>query len=215
LIPLSQPYNTAPWNYAGTESVAAIPANVVDWVLVELRDADVASNATPATTLPGWPKAMFLRNDGKIIDLNGNLPKIGDPTISNNLFVVVRHRNHLDVLSNTGTSIMDYFRIYDFSTGINQAYGGSAGYKQLSPSVYGMVQGDVTADGMVDATDFNSWGADFGNSGVYQITDMNLDTNIDASDFNGWAGNFGVTNPVNAPAPGGEIIYKSQVPDKH
>ncbi|MGC8866527.1 MAG: hemoblobin-interacting domain-containing protein, partial [Bacteroidales bacterium] len=64
IIPLNQPYNTAPWNYSGTESVASVPANIVDWVLVELRDADIPDNATPATTLAGWPKAYFLRNDG-------------------------------------------------------------------------------------------------------------------------------------------------------
>ncbi|MEM9992020.1 MAG: fibronectin type III domain-containing protein, partial [Bacteroidota bacterium] len=32
LIALNQPYNIAPYNYTGTESVATIPPNVVDWV---------------------------------------------------------------------------------------------------------------------------------------------------------------------------------------
>ncbi|MCD4697857.1 MAG: VCBS repeat-containing protein, partial [Bacteroidales bacterium] len=42
-IPLSQPYNIAPWDYTGTESFVSIPnANVVDWVLVELRDTTEA-----------------------------------------------------------------------------------------------------------------------------------------------------------------------------
>ena len=40
ILPLNQPYNTAPWYYPGTESVASIPnPDIVDWVLVELRDA--------------------------------------------------------------------------------------------------------------------------------------------------------------------------------
>ncbi len=38
LIPLNQPYNTAPWNYNGTENVTNIPPDIVDWVLVELRE---------------------------------------------------------------------------------------------------------------------------------------------------------------------------------
>ncbi|MBN1338239.1 MAG: right-handed parallel beta-helix repeat-containing protein, partial [Bacteroidales bacterium] len=39
-LPLSQPYNQAPWYYSGTEAVTAIPnTDVVDWVLIELRDA--------------------------------------------------------------------------------------------------------------------------------------------------------------------------------
>ena len=32
-LPLTQPYNTAPWNYTGTESVATIPNyDIVDWI---------------------------------------------------------------------------------------------------------------------------------------------------------------------------------------
>ena len=45
IIPLSQPYIGAPYNYTGTESVATIPnANIVDWVLIEHRK--------PSTGLP-------------------------------------------------------------------------------------------------------------------------------------------------------------------
>ncbi len=33
-LPTSQPYNTAPWNYLGTESVTSLPSSyIVDWVL--------------------------------------------------------------------------------------------------------------------------------------------------------------------------------------
>ncbi|MEZ5198088.1 MAG: hypothetical protein R2764_17370 [Bacteroidales bacterium] len=43
-IPLAQPYNTYPWNYNGDEAVTEIPTeSVVDWVLVELRDAPNAN----------------------------------------------------------------------------------------------------------------------------------------------------------------------------
>ncbi len=46
-LPLSQPYNTAPWNYSGIESVSSIPNyNIVDWVLLEFRDATSAEEAT-------------------------------------------------------------------------------------------------------------------------------------------------------------------------
>ena len=48
LIPLGQPYNVSPWNYTGTEQVGSIPnANVVDWVLVELRET--TGDASTAT----------------------------------------------------------------------------------------------------------------------------------------------------------------------
>jgi len=126
----------------------------------------------------------------------------------------VRHRNHLDVMSNTGATLSGATYSYDFSTGINQAYGGSDGYKQLSGTVYGMVSGDSDADGQVMTTDFNPWSADYGNSN-YLSADNDLDGSVLTSDFNKWAGNFGFNHPVNAPSPGGQIFYKSQVPDKH
>jgi len=214
ILPTSQPYNTAPWYYSGTESVVAFPPYIVDWVLVELRDANAPENALPATKLSGWPKAFFLRNDGYIVDLNGNLPDIGNPTITNNLFIVVRHRNHLDVLSNTGATLSGNTYSYDFSTGINQAYGGSAGYKQLSGSVYGMVSADSDADGSLTVGDFNNWSVDFGSSNVYLSTDADLNGSTQVSDFNFWSQNFGLNHPVNAPNSGGVGIYKSQVPDK-
>jgi len=49
-IPLSQPFNTSPWNYTGSETVALIPnTEVVDWVLVEIRDAIDAASANSST----------------------------------------------------------------------------------------------------------------------------------------------------------------------
>jgi hypothetical protein len=63
-FPLSQPYNTAPWNYEGTESVISVPANIVDWVLIELRDATAAATATASTRIAR--QAAFLMNDGSI-----------------------------------------------------------------------------------------------------------------------------------------------------
>jgi len=52
VIPLSQPYNNSPWNYSGSENVGSIPnPDVVDWVLIELRDASSVEFATPSTII--------------------------------------------------------------------------------------------------------------------------------------------------------------------
>ena len=70
-IPLSQPYSGTPWNYPGTDSVIAIPnTEVVDWVLVELRDAADAASATAATRITR--KAGFLLKDGTVVGLDGS-----------------------------------------------------------------------------------------------------------------------------------------------
>ncbi|RLD53861.1 MAG: hypothetical protein DRJ05_15745, partial [Bacteroidetes bacterium] len=57
-LPLTQPYGGSPWNYSGAESVTSIPANVVDWILVELRDAPDAGSAIPSTMIA--QQAAFL-----------------------------------------------------------------------------------------------------------------------------------------------------------
>jgi len=192
-MPLTQPYNTAPWNYTGTEAVASIPADVVDWVLVELRDAASAAEAVSATVLAGWPKAFFLKADGSIVDVDGtSLPGIGNPTITNSLYVVVRHRNHLAVMSSAGMSLSSGVYSYDFTTGLDQAYGGSSGYKQAGDK-YVMVGGDITHDGNIYVTDYNAWAVAFGTTDGYYKSDLNMDGDVYVTDYNLWAANFGST----------------------
>ena len=63
-IPLSQPFNTSPWNYEGLEVLGEVPLKMVDWVLVELRDAPNASSATSGTVIAR--KAALLTNNGHV-----------------------------------------------------------------------------------------------------------------------------------------------------
>jgi len=71
LIPLSQPFNQPPWNYAGTEAVDSIPVeNIVDWILVDIRAADSAGSATSASIFAR--KAGFLMSNGLINNIDGS-----------------------------------------------------------------------------------------------------------------------------------------------
>jgi len=97
-IPIDQPYFLAPWNYSGTESVDSIPNhNVIDWVLVELRDTTNVEFATENTIISR--QAAFLLRDGTITGTDGKTPLLFDVDISNNMFVVIKHRNHLGIIS--------------------------------------------------------------------------------------------------------------------
>lgn len=210
LIPLNQPFNAPPWNYAGTESVVAIPAGVVDWVLVELRDSDDPANADETTTF--MKQAYFLKYDGTIVDLSGAfLPSLGNPVLTNDMYVVVRHRNHIDVLSNTAVPLVGNAYTYDFSTALTQAYGAGAGYKLLGGTIYGMVSGDADADGKVFSSDFIEWATESGNLGVYSPADMDFDGNVFASDAVLWAGNSGMDNPIES-GLSQVPVYTTQVP---
>jgi hypothetical protein len=88
LIPLTQPYSAAPWNYAGTETVGAIPTNVTDWILIELRDA---ANAVVDT------RAAFVKKDGSIVDIDG-ISAVQFPNQPEGTYhLAIKHRNHFAI----------------------------------------------------------------------------------------------------------------------
>ena len=196
LVPLNQPYNTAPWNYTGSESVVTVPALAIDWVLIELRDATSAGGATSGTRI--GRKAAFFRNDGRVIGLTGNpVLDFGPLTLSNSLFVIVHHRNHISVLSATGLTQTGGIYTYNFSTSSGQAYGGTAAHKQIGPGVWGMYGGDGDKNGSVGNGDKSPlWDVNAGTKG-YHGTDYNLDSqsnNLDKD--NVWFPNFGKGSQV-------------------
>ena len=91
VIPTTQPFNTDPWNYDGTEDAGNIPANVVDWVLVSLREDIIKSSEVAC-------RAAFLKNDGSIVDLDGMSP-LTFVVDEGTYYVVVEHSNHLPIMS--------------------------------------------------------------------------------------------------------------------
>lgn len=212
LIPGIQPYDSVPWNYAGVETITVMPDSIIDWVLVELRQAASPELATAATILEGWPKALLLKSDGSIVGVDNNNPLIGNAVITENLYIVVRHRNHLDVLSNGPLVLAGNTYTYDFTDAITKAYGGPLGYKQIASGIFGMVAGDSDADGEVSVLDFSTWASQFGGSGVYSKADNDLDGEVSVLDFSKWAINFGIGNPFSNPKF--QIIYRSQVPGR-
>ncbi|MFU8844738.1 MAG: hypothetical protein ACNA7V_13125, partial [Bacteroidales bacterium] len=133
LVPVNQPYHAAPWNYYGTESL--IPGQVpnkVDWVLVELRDAFSAAAATPSTMIAR--KAALILSDGSVVNHAGSPDLAFTNTVSNQLFVVIWHRNHLGMMSATPLTESGGIYNYNFTTGLGMAY--LNGQKLLSPGVY-------------------------------------------------------------------------------
>ncbi len=140
-IPLAQPYNTSPWNYAGTEQVGTIPANTVDWILVELRTGTASSTKIAA-------RAGFLKSDGTIVDTDGTSLLGFSGISSGSYYIVVRHRNHVAVMSSNPVALTGTSVLYDFTTGQTQAFGSSA-MASLSAGVFGLYAGDVTANGVL------------------------------------------------------------------
>ncbi|MEP6948017.1 MAG: hypothetical protein ABI863_02020 [Ginsengibacter sp.] len=190
IIPLSQPYNTTPFSYAGTESVGSIPnANIVDWVLVEHRKPATGLPADASSATITGRKAGFLLNNGTVVDLDGVTPISFNITKQGPSFVVIRHRNHLGVLSNsiasnaTGTFANDYSAL----TNSYKVPGAPSNpVVLLSGGVkYGLWSGDANKNGVVNVTDINAIKIAIGGSATgYLFTDTNLSNSINVTDVN-------------------------------
>jgi len=181
IIPLNQPYNISPWFYTGTENVVSIPDNVVDWVLVDLRDATSAAAANPSTSIER--QAAFLLDDGSVVGLDGTSVLQFSATLSIEPYVVIWHRNHLGVLSANSPTETGGIYNYDFSTDITQAFGDGLGYKLIDTGTFGLAAGDANADGSVNVDDKALWAGQAGTTG-YKPTDFDLDTQVNNQDKN-------------------------------
>jgi hypothetical protein len=198
---LNQPYNTTAFgNYNGTESVSAgfftstgSTTDILDWVLLELRDA-----SNPTTVIKR--RAAFVRVDGKIVDLNG-IDNVSFRGVANgNYYIVIRHRNHLGVRSATTRALdgalgASSATLYDFRTGQSQAYQDPAvlalpspnnnpAMKALTGGLFAMWGGNVNGNNTVRFGGLNNdfaalVGALGGNQAavlsLYSPADVNMD----------------------------------------
>lgn len=158
--------------------LGASPFGTVDTVTVELRNA-----STPASVVAS--QKAYLRSDGRITDFGGQ-PQLSFPTVvAANYYVVVKHRNHLSVMSSAIIGISSGgLGSWNFTTALSQAY--LSGQKQInsSPSRFGMVAGDATGNGQVQNSDINNViRLTIGQSG-YRAGDTNLNGQVQNSDLN-------------------------------
>jgi hypothetical protein len=190
VIPFNQPYNFSPWNYSGAEEVLVIPGiDITDWILVEIRDATDVTVATDTTTIA--QQAAFIKKDGTVIGIDGSNNLLFHVSLTNNLFVVIHHRNHLDILSAFPLIETNGIFYYDFTDGEAKAYGGFSAHKEIAAGIWGMISGDANADGTIDLQDYiGNWFEEAGSTG-YNSSDFNMDSEVgneDKNDF--WLPNY-------------------------
>ncbi len=179
LLALSQPYAVAPYNYTGTEAVSNhtnFPLHTVDWVLVEIRDG-----ANPNMLVE--QRVALLQNDGSIIDAATltNGVRLYNLTTGNNYHAILRHRNHLDVMS-ANTIIAANSMTYDF-TNANQILGGQQQVQNMG-TVNALFAADMNGSGIISVADFNEYQLQLSATGQYIKEDVNLDGTVSISDYN-------------------------------
>ena len=183
-LPLTQPYlddlfESTPLDY---ELELSVPANffddrpsIVDYVLVELR------TGTAASTRVGRRLAL-LHSNGTVVDFDGSSPVSLAGFAANNYYVVLRHRNHLPVMSAGPVDFSSGTGTWNFTTAASQAYG--SGQNDLGDGAFGLVSGDASANGQVQASDKNLYFLDEVGQAGYLPSDFNLNGQVQASDKN-------------------------------
>jgi len=148
LLPQTEPFSAMGYTYTADGAYGTITANamsnasnlaIVDWVVVELRDA-----VNPALIVAS-KRGVVLRN-GNVMDVN-RLSPLWIAVQPGNYHVAIRHRNHLGVmtaapvaLSATGTTI-------DFTSSATATWGTDA--RKNVGNVMTLWPGDATFDGQV------------------------------------------------------------------
>lgn len=196
-IPITQPYNQTPWNYSGNESVNIIPNDsIVDWVLISLYDITDASLISNDVLIN--QQAVFILNNGSIVNLDGYSNPYFTETIVNDLYMKVEHRNHLAILSaHEITSEKSVYSI-DFSESEQTVLGGNIAYNQVGPDIWAMVSGDANSNSQVDLLDkSDKWASEVGNQG-YNPADLNLNGQLENTDKDEyWLPNLGKSSTAN------------------
>ncbi len=172
LLPNMQPFATY-YNYNGTEMASSFPTDVVDWVLISLKDASEMVVAQ---------KAGFIMADGSLADEMGNtnieFAGIADTEM---LTLLVHHQSHLGVAS---ANMLASGSMYDFTTMQTQA----AGVEQLKlvNGSYAMYSGDYDGNGNINNLDFNLWANN--SAAVNQYLNYDADGNgiVNNLDYNSW-----------------------------
>lgn len=180
VIPLYQPFHGMPWNYQGSELIANLPPGSVDWILVELRDA-VSVNLADGSAIISR-QACILGYDSRIMNVGGSYDLDFNTTITDSLFVVIWHRNHLPVISSRPLIETSGIYSFDFTAAVDNAHLSSQ--KNLGSGKFGLIAGDLNADGYINIDDLSdSWSFEVGKKG-YLPSDIDFNTEIDNKDKN-------------------------------
>ena len=181
LLPTTEPYAALGYTHinGGNEAIFQDVFNqtgndaIVDWVFLELRDAS-NPNTVVAT------RSALLQKDGDIVDIDGAASVTFDAT-AGNYHLVIKHRNHIGVMSDNSIALSKNVIVFDFSNNLANIEGGTNGAKDLTSGYYGLYSGDFNRDGQIQNSDINSMLSTIGTSG-YLSGDLDMNGQVQNSD---------------------------------
>jgi len=175
---------------------ANYPLTVVDWVLISLRETPDGG--------PLCQKAALLHNNGAIQFIDGGF-SCCNLDYSTPYYLVIEHRNHLMVMSDTAISVSEGIISYDFryrQSYINPLVTGGSGQKEILPGLYAMYAGNgdqvltVSSDTRINLDDETYWQGQNGKIGSYLNGDYNMNGDCNYNDRVTWEFNNTVFTTV-------------------
>ncbi len=150
LVPLIEPYTSLGYTHvdgggeATTTGVleATGPNAIVDWVVVELRDA-AAPSVVRAT------RSALVQRDGDIVGPDGVSPLRFGVAV-NDYHIAVRHRNHLGVMTAAPVRVSIALKSYDLTDGSHPLHGTDAA--KVVGGVYALWMGNTVRDASMKYT---------------------------------------------------------------
>jgi hypothetical protein len=148
LLPLGEPYLAMGYPHAGgngettTDAVLNVTGltAIVDWVVVELRDANDASTVVSS-------RSALLRRNGRIVDTDG-ISDVHFDVPPGLYYVAVGHRNHLGVMTQDPVLLDVTATMLDLTDGTTPLYGAGSATKDIN-GVRCLYAGDVNHDGLL------------------------------------------------------------------
>jgi hypothetical protein len=185
-LPTTDVYGSGAF-YAGINNVLGIGGTVMDWIKVEIRSA-----STPATVLQS--KSLLLKTNGSVVDVNGAVPVFASQ--SQPVKIVIKHRNHIAIMSKTLALFNSGTINYDFTTSLTQASNEFDDPAQMvqKNGIWCMWSGDVNIvqDYAIDGTDGTFFNTQFRAdvADAYDRADLNMDGVVDGVDGTLFSNNF-------------------------
>ena len=150
---------------------------------MEARDA-ADNNIIVAQT------AGLLLDNGHIVDADLTEGITLNIVAGTTYYIVVRHRNHLDVMSaNTVTLPNANFDYYDFTASMTQAMGNNQ-MATMANGTYAMAAGDFSGNGLITTVDFNTYTFQASAVNGYYTNDCDFDSHVTIADFNAFLKNL-------------------------
>ena len=149
LLPTTSPYSdnatcvVTVFDDGGTSGTGLADDNIIDWIWVELRDET-------DNTIVIDSQSALLQRDGDVVDTDG-ISILNFNQSAGNYYIVIRHNNHLGIMTANTIALSDVTTSVDFTNGNNEITYGSNSQTTfgMQTDVVGMWTGNVNGDTVV------------------------------------------------------------------